>query len=99
MTDNHLDKLTDEQIEDLYDGLVNTFSGRTHHRLLVIAREPTTSIFISDHQGNLVARSVGRFDEQLEKGHYNVQFGTGNGFAPFGPKRKIRLWSGTQIDE
>jgi hypothetical protein len=49
----------------------------TYKRLLVIALEPATEIWVGDDEGNFVQKEVGRMDTRLLPGRYTIEFGLG----------------------
>jgi hypothetical protein len=85
--------MTEEEAGEFYGDLMDTFSGRTHHRLIVTAKDPATEIFVADTEGNLVVKAVGRLEESLATGYYDVHFGIK------GERRRTRLSCATEVQE
>ncbi len=61
--------------DTLYCDLMDSFSGRTHHRLLAVAKDPSTEVYVADEKGHLVVKGIGKVDEMLATGYYDVHFG------------------------
>jgi hypothetical protein len=66
---------------------------KTHKRLLVIALEPATEIWVGDDEGNFVQKEVGRMDTRLLPGQYTIEFGLGT------KKRPIDLQDDLEVHE
>ncbi len=48
-----------------------------YKRLVVVARDPQTDIWIGDDEGNFVQKANGRLETHLLPGSYIVEFGLG----------------------
>jgi len=86
-------EMTESEAEELYMDLMDSFSGRQYHRLIINAKDPTTDIYVADTEGNLVFKATGKADESLAKGYYDVHFGIK------GEKRRVRLSCATEVNE
>jgi hypothetical protein len=50
---------------------------KTYKRLLIIARDPATEIWVGDDEGNFVQTELGKMDTSLLPGRYTIEFGLG----------------------
>jgi hypothetical protein len=48
-----------------------------YKRLLIIARDGATEIWVGDDEGHFVQKEVGRMETHLLPGRYTVEFGLG----------------------
>ena len=64
-----------------------------YKRLLIIARDPATEIWVGDDEGHFVQKEVGRMDTHLLFGRYTVEFGLG------AEKRVIELQDDLEIKQ
>ena len=85
--------MDENEAAELYDDLMDMFSGRKYHRLVINAKDPKTEIYVADTEGNLVFKAIGKADESLATGYYDIHFGIK------GEKRRTRLSSMTEVNE
>ena len=66
---------------------------KKYYRLLIIAANPATEIWVGDDEGNFVQKEVGRMETHLLPGRYTVEFGLGT------RRRAIDLQDDLEIQE
>lgn len=64
-----------------------------YRRLVIIARDPSTEIWVGDDEGHFVQKEVGRMQTDLLPGRYTIEFGLGT------VKRLIDLQEDLEVHE